>query len=123
LVSCALLVVVAGVGVGWLISKNFVNKSSVVTKSNLTGNITEAGKLDSKVKYDTATGILQVGGISNEGSYHLVRDGGPSKNVYLTSSSVDLSKFVDKKVDIWGQTLASKKAGWLVDVAKIKLAQ
>lgn len=84
---------------------------------------TEAGKLDPSIKYDTATGILKVGGINGEGTYHLEREGGASKYVYLTSSMVDLSSFVDKKVDIWGETLASKKAGWLMDVSKIKVAQ
>jgi len=35
---------------------------------------------------------------------------------------IDLSGFVDKKVEIWGETLAAKKAGWLMDVAKVKVS-
>jgi hypothetical protein len=36
---------------------------------------------------------------------------------------VYLSGFVGKKVNIWGETLASKEAGWLMDVAKIQVAE
>ena len=79
--------------------------------------------LDPKVKYDNATGDLKEGGIGSEGTYHIERDGGPSHFVYLTSSVVDLGSFVGKKVEVWGETLASKKAGWLMDVAKIQVVQ
>jgi len=34
----------------------------------------------------------------------------------LTSSVVDLDKFVGKKVEIYGQTNTAEKAGWLLDV-------
>jgi len=84
---------------------------------------TSAGVLDPKVKYDNATGVLNEGGVGNEGTHHLVRDGGPTKTVYLTSSVIDLQSFVGKKVQVWGETLASKKAGWLMDVAKIEVSQ
>lgn len=115
----AFLVVLVGVGTAWTISGKMKNSSRAAPGVKATS--TEAGALDPKVKYDTAQGILQEGGINNEGTFHLVREGGPSKNVYLTSSVVDLKNFVDKKVEIWGQTLASKKAGWLMDVAKVKV--
>ena len=84
---------------------------------------TEAGSLDPSIKYDTATGVLKEGGINGEGTYHLERDGGVSKNVYLTSSMIDLGQFVGKNVEVWGETLASKKAGWLMDIAKIQVAK
>lgn len=84
---------------------------------------TQAGNLDPEVEYDTATGILQDGGLNGEGTYHLVREGGASKYVYLTSSTIDLSLFVNKNIEIWGQTLASKKVGWLMDVAKVQVSQ
>jgi len=69
---------------------------------------------------DTASGILAEGGIDGEGNYHLERPGGPSQNVYLTSTVIDLKKFVGKKVQVWGQTLSGMKAGWLIDVVRIK---
>src|SRR5688572_22883326 len=113
----AFLVVVAGVGSAWVLSSRMTtsgDSSKAAPGAKVTSN--EAGLLDPKVEYVTATGVLKVGGVGNEGTHHLERDGGPSQTVYLTSSVVDLESFVDKKVDIWGETLSSKKAGWLMDV-------
>jgi hypothetical protein len=116
----AFLVVLAGVGSAWLLSSKTSNATNSGSDSGAKVTAGSAGTLDPKVKYDTAEGTLQAGGLNGEGTYHLVREGGASKNVYLTSSVVDLGKFVDKKVQIWGVTLASKKVGWLMDVAKIQ---
>ena len=80
-----------------------------------------AGIVDKKTFKDSATGILKEGGIDGEGSYHLERPGGVSQNVYLTSSTVDLSSYVGKKVKVWGETFASEKAGWLMDVGLVEL--
>ena len=117
----AFLVVLIGVGTAWVIFGRMGRSSSVAAPGTKVTS-TEVGVLDPKVKYDTAIGVIEEGGIGNEGAFHLVRDGGPSKYVYLTSSVVDLRSFIGKKVEIWGQTLASKKAGWLMDVAKVKIA-
>jgi hypothetical protein len=120
----ALLVVVVGVGTAWTLSKSmFGGASGSAAAPGVKVTSTEAGVLDPKIKYDTATGILQTGGIGNEGTYHLVREGGTQHYVYLTSSVVDLSTFVNKNVQVWGETLASKKAPWLMDVAKIQVTQ
>jgi len=123
LVVGAFLVVVVGVGMAWLLSRNMWGgvggSKSAAPGAKVTS--TGAGMLDPTIKYDTATGMLVDGGISGEGTQHLERDGGPSKNVYMTSSIVDLSSFIGKKVQVWGETLASKKAGWLMDVAKIQV--
>jgi hypothetical protein len=119
----AFLVVVVGVGSAWLISSKMVGGSSSSAAPGAKVTSTEAGILDPKVKYDDATGMLVEGGIGNEGTFHLERDGGPTHFVYLTSSVVDLSKFVGKKVQVWGETLASKKAGWLMDVSKVQIVQ
>lgn len=123
LVIGAFVIVLLGVGTAKLISSKFLgisnDSSKVATGAKVTS--TEAGKLDPNIKYDTATGILKVGGANGEGTYHLEREGGISKYVYLTSSMVDLNLFVDKNVQIWGETIASKKAGWLMDVAKVQV--
>ncbi len=122
LILGAFAVVVLGVLSAWLITSKMggsANKEAAV--AGVKSTATEAGALDPKVKYDDATGALKEGGINGEGTYHIERDGGPSHFVYLTSSTLDLSKFVGKTVQVWGQTLASKKAGWLMDVAKIKV--
>lgn len=122
-IAGAFLVVLAGVGSAWLLSSKVINKSSTGAAPGAKVTSTEAGVLDPKVKYNDATGVLRVGGIENEGTHHLERDGGPSQTVYLTSSVIDLQSFVGKKVQVWGQTLASKNAGWLMDVAKVRVTQ
>ena len=116
-------VVILGVLGAWLISTKLINKVTPQAAPGVKVTSTEAGVLDSKVKYDNATGVLKEGGIGNEGTHHLEREGGSSQTVYLTSSVVDLSSFSGKKVQVWGQTIASKKAGWLMDVAKVQVAQ
>jgi hypothetical protein len=59
--------------------------------------------------------------MDGEGQFHLVRPGGDSQNVYLTSSTVDLSEFIGRKVTIWGQTQKAQKVGWLMDVGGVKV--
>lgn len=124
LIVIAFAVVALGVGSAWMISAKVINKSSgsnSLAAPGVKATSNEAGALDPSIKYDNATGELKEGGIDNEGTHHLERDGGPSKNVYLTSSVIDLQSFVGKKVEVWGETVASKHAGWLMDVAKIQV--
>lgn len=115
------MVVLIGVGTAKIISGRMTrgNPAGAAPGAKVTSN--SAGALDPNVKYDTATGTLQTGGLNGEGTFHLVRDGGASHYVYLTSSVVDLNVFVNKNVQIWGETLASKKVGWLMDVAKVQV--
>lgn len=80
-----------------------------------------AGVLDKKTFKDSSTGILREGGMEGEGNFHLERPGGISQNVYLTSSTVDLSKYIGKKVTVWGQTFQGQKAGWLMDVGLVEM--
>lgn len=79
------------------------------------------GSTDSKTFRDKAEGTLQKGGIDGEGTHKLVRPGGDSQTVYLTSSVIDLNEYVGKKVRVWGETFAAQKAGWLMDVGKVEL--
>jgi hypothetical protein len=121
----ALVVVAAGIGSGWFLSGR--NSTSGSPSGNAapgaTSSQNEAGIADESTFSDTATGILQEGGISGEGTHHLVREGGESKYVYLTSTVIDLESFVGKNVQVWGQTVTAQKAGWLMDVGKIKVLQ
>jgi len=119
----AFAVVIAGVGTAWILSTKVMHTTGTPVAPGASFTSNEAGLLDSKTKYDTATGILAEGGIGGDGTHHLIREGGPSKYVYLTSSVIDLQSFVNKKVQVWGQTLSSKKAGWLMDVAKVQVTQ
>jgi len=89
--------------------------SSQITKGTIVGSN------DTKTFKDVASGTLKNGGINGEGQFHLARNGGDSQNVYLTSSSVDLSKFVDKKIKVWGQTQTAQYAGWLMDVGRVEV--
>lgn len=121
------VILLLGIGSGFLLSKN----SSVVSKTtNIGSGIinsasvskgTTVGSNDMNTFKDVAEGVLKPGGIEDEGTFHLERSGGVSQNVYLTSSIVDLSKFVDKKIKIWGQTQKAKHAGWLMDVGKVEV--
>lgn len=79
------------------------------------------GSNDTKTFKDIAEGTVKKGGIDGEGQYHLVRPGGESQNVYMTSSVVDLSILAGKKVKVWGQTMAAQKAGWLMDVGRVEV--
>src|SRR5688572_16699354 len=94
------IVVSLGILTGKLISTKVLGssgESSTVAPGAKVSN-DEAGMLDSTVKYDNAVGTLVEGGTGNEGTHHIEREGGPSKNVYLTSSVIDLQSFVGKKV-------------------------
>lgn len=74
-------------------------------------------------KYDDTVGVLEEGGIDGEGTHKLVREGGPSQTAYLTSSLVNLDDFIGKKVQVWGQTFTGRKAGWFMDVVKVKVIE
>jgi hypothetical protein len=81
------------------------------------------GVQDETTFRDDTEGVLVVGGADGEGSHHLMREGGVSQNVYLTSSIVDLELFVGHKVKVWGETFAAQKAGWLMDVGRVEVLE
>lgn len=120
MVIAVVAVIVAGVFTGRVLSGG---DNQTTTIQPAAEGKKEAGVSNTDVFKDVAQGKLEVGGIDGEGQYHLVRDGGPSQTVYLTSTVVDLSGFVGKKVQVWGQTLSAKKAGWLMDVGKVKVIE
>lgn len=123
------LVIVAllGVGTGYFLTRSGKTVSGSLTTTTSGDSQIEKGTIegsdDLKTFKDTAEGVLKKGGIENEGQYHLVRPGGDSQNVYLTSSIVDLSKYVSRKVKVWGQTQTAQKAGWLMDVGRVEVLE
>jgi hypothetical protein len=125
MVGAVLLVVFAGVASGWVLSGGAVGGKGKVSQEvpGVEETVKEAGIADEATFRDSAEGILEEGGIDGEGTHHLVRDGGPSKYAYLTSTVIDLQSFVGKKVKVWGETIAARKAGWLMDVGKIKVLE
>ncbi len=123
-----LVIILAGAGTGWFISEKggiegLSEEVSVAPGASVSGGGKEVGLEDTATFRDKAEGILKEGGIDGEGTHHLVRDGGPSQNAYLTSSVIDLDQFVGKKVEVWGETNKAQKAGWLMDVGKIKVLE
>ena len=102
-----------------------MTKSSVMTSNVDEGTVIQtdkaSGVLDKKTFKDSAEGIMREGGVDGEGNFHLERPGGASQNAYLTSSTVDLSKYIGKKVTVWGQTFQGQKAGWLMDVGLVEI--
>lgn len=119
----SLVVVAAGIGAGYLLSGVGKGTPEMGTTGEIKVSKDEAGVADESKYPDTAEGILEEGGIGGEGTYHIVRGVGPSQYAYLTSSVVDMGPFVGKKVKVWGQTVSGKKAGWLMDVGKIKVIE
>ncbi|MCS6956658.1 MAG: hypothetical protein NZM02_02325 [Patescibacteria group bacterium] len=114
--------VILGVVSGFLASK--INKKTVNnTSSSSQKKEKVVGIADKKIFKDQAEGILKEGGIDGEGNFHLERPGGPSQNVYLTSSTVDLSLYIGKKVRVWGETFSAQKAGWLMDVGLVEILE
>lgn len=116
------IVLVGGLS-GYLLSVNF-RQSGVATSpgQKSTGQAKlVVGSTDTKTFPDSAEGNLEANGVNGEGTHRLIRPGGESQTVYLTSSVLDLNQFVGKKVRVWGQTYAAKKAGWLMDVGKVEV--
>lgn len=122
------ILLVLGIGTGFLVSKA-VGSGGTIKMMDSSGKVVSQqaqkgqiyGSKDEKTFKDSASGTLKAGGIEGEGAYHLERPGGESQNVYLTSSVIDLSQFVGKKVKVWGETNAAQSAGWLMDVGRLQL--
>ncbi len=129
--------IIIGVGVGMLLATNTSSKkNSNETQQNTLNKNTiappnkkediQVGKTygnESTLFKDVATGVIQSGNINGVGTHILERVGGPSQHASLTSSTVDLDLFLGKKVEIKGQTQASNKTGWLLDVGTIKVLE
>lgn len=123
------IVAVAGFYSGaWLKAKN----SGTIVSPGLSGIQAEIptsgvkvgdifGSADEKSFSDPATGVIDKGGYNGEGTHKLVRAGGASQTVYLTSSTIDLDSLVGHQVTIWGQTFKGQKVGWLMDVGRAKV--
>jgi hypothetical protein len=114
------VVLLLGVGGGYLINAYGPGAGPTSTAKDEEGTTKGVGIADKKEFPDQAEGKLREGGIDGEGNFHLERPGGESQNVYLTSSTVDLTKFMGKKIKVWGKTFESEKAGWLMDVGFVE---
>jgi len=125
-----LLIAIAGIASGFTLNKFFPNESapastlSPAASENISNvKVGDSFGVESDTFSDTAEGVLEKGGINGEGSHKLIRPGGDSQTVYLTSSVVDLDELVGHKVAVWGETFAAQKAGWLMDVGRVKVLE
>lgn len=117
------LVILVGVGTGFGISRFTTDTLGSKIEVAPGGKVQDEGIgiEDEKTLRDSAEGILRKGGVEGEGTHYLERNGGPSQNVYLTSSVINLDEFAGKKIKVWGETFQGQKAGWLMDVGRIKI--
>lgn len=118
------VVILLGIGSGFIFASK---RSSQVVQVGTGTNLSQIklgtvfGSPDEKAFKDSAEGVLKTGGVEGEGAYHLERPGGVSQNVYLTSSVLDLSQLVGRKIKVWGETNAAQTAGWLMDVGRAQI--
>jgi hypothetical protein len=123
IILTSIIVVLAGIGTGWLMSGGLsANEAEpdMVTSEGAKKSKSEAGIEIKDDTLDTAEGILNEGGLNGEGTHRLDRGFGPQKDAYLTSTVINLDDFVGKKVKVWGETNDAQKAGWFMDVLRIK---
>lgn len=132
LVGGIVAVVVAGLATGFAAARFLPGGPSLQEKMDqvqreeeITDNQIRNGAIfgvpDEKTFKDTTGGVLIMGGLEGEGSHTLLREGGESQNVYLTSSVVDLDQFKDMEIKVWGETFKGQKAGWLMDVGRVEV--
>lgn len=123
------LLIVAALGAGiftgyWLASKKGgLSGIMGVTPKGEIAKGKEFGVKDASTFKDTAQGVIEKGGLDGEGTHKLLREGGPSQTVYLTSSVLDLDQFEGEKIQILGETFKAQKAGWLMDVGRVKILE
>ena len=132
-----IIIVVLAIISGFWISRFLPTKMSVAdteldTSKNIeAAKIIEGQEVKAGITYgnlsknfsDSATGVIKAGGVNNEGTHTLIREGGVTQNAALTSSVVDLDLFIDKKVEVSGETNDSNKASWFMDVGSIKILE
>lgn len=128
----SVIALAAGVGTGYGAYRLQGNTASLPGTSNesapmqqVAGNNVKAGDVfgvqDQATFKDSAQGFLEKGGVNGEGSHKLLRPGGASQTVYLTSSVTDLDKFDGMEVKISGETFKAQTAGWLMDVGRVEV--
>lgn len=125
IIIALILVAIVGILSGYFLSgtggQNSASQSGGILNLSSAPKGTLVGSNDTKTFKDVVEGTLKEGGIDGEGAFHLERPGGESQNVYLTSSIVDLSKFVARKIKVWGETQKAQRAGWLMDVGRVEV--
>lgn len=104
-----------------LITEKAISTDDIKDKTEI-----QVGKLygDTATSFkDSATGTIEKGSINGVGTHILNREGGATQRASLTSSVVDLDLFVGRKVEVKGETNASKQTNWLLDVGSVKVIE
>lgn len=123
------VLIMLGVGTGYVMTRQKLANAPLNQASNsapVGTKITtdkQAGVVDTQTFKDSADGTIEAEGIDKVGTHKLIREGGPSKTAVLTSSTVDLDQFIGKSVRVWGETRATDKAAWLMDVGKVEILE
>jgi hypothetical protein len=129
-IAGVVLIILLGLGLGVFAKKNTAlssvlpGGSPVISTAAPVDGLKEGdvvGVNDDATFKDEVKGVLDKGGFNGEGSHKLLRPGGASQTVYLTSSVVDLDEFVGHEVTVKGQTFSGQKVGWLMDVGRVKV--
>jgi len=79
------------------------------------------GSADEKIFRDKVLGVVDKGGVNGEGTHKLVRPGGSTQTVCISSTTIDLDQLVGHQVTLWGETFKGQKCGWLMDVGRAKI--
>ena len=128
----AFLVIILGVGTGYFLNiQTKGNSNSSGSDKNIQREVASSeikkgvivGVADESTFKDSDEGTLEQGGIDGEGSHHLVRPGGDSQTIYITSSIIDLDQFFGHKVKVWGKTVAGQHDGWQMDLCKLEVLE
>jgi hypothetical protein len=129
LLIAVVVAVLAGVGTGYMFAKNARQAASGIpvdgTIQKVAGTEVKEGDVfgsaDESTFKDTTEGYLTKAEADDEGTHLLLRPGGESQTVHLTSSVTDLDKLEGMEVQVWGETFKGQKAGWLMDVGRVKV--
>ena len=127
-----ILVIIIVVGVGIfsglvLSSRNKSSQQATTNAINSDKNVPQSVQESfAKTFKDQAEGEIEKNDQFDkyaQGTHKLIRPGGESQTAYLTSSVLDLDKYVGKKVKVYGETFGSSQVGWLMDVGKVEEIQ
>ena len=122
------LVAVAGIFTG-----SFLKNQTSASDSGVTGSIQAEipetgvkvgdvyGSTDERAFKDKVLGVVDKGGVGGEGTHKLLRPGGASQTVCMSSTTIDLDQLVGHQVTLWGETFDGQKCGWLMDVGRARI--
>lgn len=125
LIILAIISIVSGISTGFVLSRKSSSLIGGDTTSSKVSGIAIPAQQAQTLCRDFAEGTLRTRPKASDTSEytegtHLLDRGPGQYPVALTSSSVDLSKFEEKKVKVFGETQKALKEGWLMDVCKVE---